>query len=155
MVSLALVVVSVIVWDLDLALQLLISYLIFYGLVSLGLIDKLLLLKLKSTDIILADIISVSVASPYLHLFLLLYLSALAGFPVSIMFMAKLFINHMLAQANQLLVLIKLLALTVSACNYSYLRALYQFQSSSAIRLSNHRLSCNSLVLASISINQL
>ena len=68
----------------------------------MGLIDKLLLLKQKSTDIILADIISVSVASPLLQLFLLLYLSALAGFPVSIMFMAKLFINHMLAQANQL-----------------------------------------------------
>ena len=68
----------------------------------MGLIDKLLLLKLKSGDIILADIISIAVASPITQLFLLSYITALAGFPVSIMFMAKLFINHMLAQANQL-----------------------------------------------------
>jgi len=47
------------------------------------------LLKLKSGDIILNDIISVAYVSAITFLSVVLYISALAGFPVFIMFLAK------------------------------------------------------------------
>lgn len=61
----------------------------------------------------------------------------------------------MLCQNNALYVLIKLIAATIGASNYSYLRALYNFQASIAHRLSNHILVLNSFRLGSMAMNQL
>ena len=93
------------------------------------------MLKLKSGDIILNDIISIAYLSAITFQSVLLYISALAGFPVFIMFLATQFINCMLAQNNGLQILLKLIALTVVSSNYSQLRALYNFVSSNCFRL--------------------
>ena len=63
MVNLGLIGCAFITSDLYLALQLLISYIILYGVINLGLINKLVMLKLKSGDIILNDIISIAYVS--------------------------------------------------------------------------------------------
>ena len=113
------------------------------------------MLKLKSGDIILNDIISIAYLSAITFQSVLLYISALAGFPVFIMFLAKQFINCMLAQNNGLQILLKLIALTVVSSNYSQLRALYNFVSSNCFRLTNAKLIINSSNQASMSMNQI
>ena len=113
------------------------------------------MLKLKSGDIILNDIISIAYLSAITFYSVLLYISALAGFPVFIMFLAKQFINCMLAQNNGLQILLKLIALTVVSSNYSQLRALYNFVSSNCFRLTNAKLIINSSNQASMSMNQI
>ena len=112
------------------------------------------MLKLKSGDIILNDIISIAYVSAITFQSVLLYISALAGFPVFIMFLAKQFINCMLAQNNGLQILLKLIALTVVISNQSQLRALYNFVSSNCFRLTNAKLIINSNQ-ASMSMNQI
>ena len=112
------------------------------------------MLKLKSGDIILNDIISIAYVSAITFQSVLLYISALAGFPVFIMFLAKQFINCMLAQNNGLQILLKLIALTVVSSNYSQLRALYNFVSSNCFRLTNAKMIINSNQ-ASMSMNQI
>ena len=114
------------------------------------------MLKLKSGDIILNDIISIAYLSAITFQSVLLYISALAGFPVFFsMFLAKQFINCMLAQNNGLQILLKLIALTVVSSNYSQLRALYNFVSSNCFRLTNAKLIINSSNQASMSMNQI
>ena len=113
------------------------------------------MLKLKSGDIILNDIISIAYVSAITFQSVLLYISALAGFPVFIMFLAKQFINCMLAQNNGLQILLKLIAMTVVISNYSQLRALYNFVSSNCFRLTNAKLIINSSNQASMSMNQI
>ena len=71
------------------------------------------------------------------------------------MFLAKQFINCMLAQNNGLQILLKLIALTVVSSNYSQLRALYNFVSSNCFRLTNAKLIINSSNQASMSMNQI
>ena len=113
------------------------------------------MLKLKSGDIILNDIISIAYVSAITFQSVLLYISALAGFPVFIMFLAKQFINCMLAQNNGIQILLKLIALTVVISNQSQLRALYNFVSSNCFRLTNAKLIINSSNQASMSMNQI
>lgn len=112
------------------------------------------MLKLKSGDIILNDIISIAYVSAITFQSIILYISVLAGFPVFIMFLAKQFINCMLAQNNGIQILLKLIALTVVISNQSQLRALYNFVSSNCFRLTNAKLIINSNQ-ASMSMNQI
>ena len=71
------------------------------------------------------------------------------------MFLAKQFINCMLAQNNGIQILLKLIALTVVISNQSQLRALYNFVSSNCFRLTNAKLIINSSNQASMSMNQI
>lgn len=112
------------------------------------------MLKLKSGDIILNDIISIAYVTAITFQSIILYISVLAGFPVFIMFLAKQFINCMLAQNNGIQILLKLIALTVVISNQSQLRGLYNFVSSNCFRLTNAKLIINSNQ-ASMSINQI
>ena len=112
------------------------------------------MLKLKSGDIILNDIISIAYVTAITFQSIILYISVLAGFPVFIMFLAKQFINCMLAQNNGIQILLKLIALTVVISNQSQLRGLYNFVSSNCFRLTNAKLIINSNQ-ASMSMNQI
>ena len=102
-------------WDFSLTYLVLIFYLLFYIIISIGLFAILLLWKNKSRCIKVTDVDSINL--PVLYCIFILLILAIAGFPIFILFFNKFYINCMLAQNNGLSIVILLIIITLLAAN--------------------------------------
>ena len=99
-------------WDFSLTYLVLIFYLLFYIIISIGLFAILLLWKNKSRCIKVVDSIH-----PVLYCIFILFTVAIAGFPIFILFFNKFYMNCMLAQNNGLSIVILFIIITLLAAN--------------------------------------
>ena len=67
--------------------------------------------------------------NPVVYCIFILYLIAISGFPVFILFFNKIYINCLLAQDNGLAIVMELIIITLLAGNYKYLRIIYNVTS--------------------------
>ena len=125
MINVGLLLIIFINRDLSLTYIILIFYLLFYVIISLGLFGILLLWKNKSSNIILNDVNVEIIYNPVVYCIFILYLIAISGFPVFILFFNKIYINCLLAQDNGLAIVMELIIITLLAGNYKYLRIIY------------------------------
>ena len=129
MINVGLLLIIFINRDLSLTYIILIFYLLFYVIISLGLFGILLLWKNKSSNIILNDVNVEIIYNPVVYCIFILYLIAISGFPVFILFFNKFYINCLLAQDNGLAIVMELIIITLLAGNYKYLRIIYNVTS--------------------------
>ena len=114
MINVGLLLIILINWDFSLTYLVLIFYLLFYIIISIGLFAILLLWKNKSRCIKVTDVDSIN---PVLYCIFILLILAIAGFPIFILFFNKFYINCMLAQNNGLSIVILLIIITLLAAN--------------------------------------
>ena len=129
MINVGLLLIILINQDLSLTFIILIFYLLFYVIISLGLLGILLLWKNKSSNIILNDVNVEIIYNPVVYCILILYLIAISGFPVFILFFNKFYMNCLLAQNNGLAIVMELIIISLLAGNYKYLRIIYNVTS--------------------------
>ena len=117
MINVGLLLIILINWDFSLTYLVLIFYLLFYIIISIGLFNILLLWKDKSSNIILNDINVEIIYNPVLYCIFILYIIAIAGFPIFILFFNKFYVNCVLAQNNGSSIVILLIIITLLAAN--------------------------------------
>ena len=114
MINVGLLLIILINWDFSLTYLVLIFYLLFYIIISIGLFAILLLWKNKSRCIKVTDVDSIH---PVLYCIFILFIVAIAGFPIFILFFNKFYINCMLAQNNGLSIVLLFIIITLLAAN--------------------------------------
>ena len=129
MINVGLLLIILINRDLSITLRILIFYLLFYVIISLGLFGILLLWKNKSSNIILNDVNVEIISNPVVYCIFIIYLIAISGFPVFILFFNKFYINCLLTQSNGVAVVMELIIISLLAGNYKYLRIIYNVTS--------------------------
>jgi NADH:ubiquinone oxidoreductase subunit 2 (subunit N) len=117
MINVGLLIIILINWDFSLTYLVLIFYLLFYIIISIGFFNILLLWKDKSSNIILNDINVEIIYNPVLYCIFILYIIAIAGFPIFILFFNKFYVNCVLAQNNGSSIVILLIIITLLAAN--------------------------------------
>ena len=117
MINISLLLIILINRDLNLTYLVLIFYLLFYIIHSIGVIGILLFWKHKSSNIILNDINVEIIYNPVFYCIFILYIIGIAGFPLFILFFNKFYITCMLAQDNGLSIVMEFIIITLLAAN--------------------------------------
>ena len=117
LISVGLLLIILMLNDLSLTYLVLIFYLLFYIIHSIGVIGILLFWKHKSSNIILNDINVEIIYNPVFYCIFILYIIGIAGFPVFILFFNKFYISSILAQDNGLSIVMELIIITLLAAN--------------------------------------
>ena len=117
LISVGLCIIILMLNDLSLTFLVLIFYLLFYIMNSIGVIGILLFWKHKSSNIILNDMNVEIIYNPVFYCIFILYIIGIAGFPLFILFFNKFYITCMLAQDNGLSIVMEFIIITLLAAN--------------------------------------
>jgi NADH:ubiquinone oxidoreductase subunit 2 (subunit N) len=117
LISVGLCMIVLMLNDLSFPYLVLVFYLLFYIIHSIGVIGILLFWKHKSSNIILNDINVEIIYNPVFYCIFILYIIGIAGFPLFILFFNKFYITCMLAQDNGLSIVMEFILITVLGAN--------------------------------------
>jgi len=117
MINVGVLLIIFINWGLDLILLINIHYIYNYIIINYGLINLLILWKDKSSVILLIDINVEVIYNPLLYSLLVIYIIAIAGYPIPMLFLCKFYINCLLAHNNGSSIIAMLIIVLVIAAN--------------------------------------